>query len=178
MAGIPPIAGLSHIDLTVTDVSVSRAFYAEVLGFAQKDVTTTSAFTGVVLSRDDLPFTIGLNWCEAADGSAFDEMRTGMDHLPFLVPTRVHLEAWQERLRDHGVVFTPIVHVGSGDVLVFRDPDNIQLEFFPIIRGLTPSPGAAFADTPLGVVLRVRHRQLRRTTALGAPRRRSTTARP
>ena len=129
MGGMPPIAGLSHIDLTVTDVSVSRAFYTDVLGFTERDVTTTSTFTGVVLGRDDLSFTIGLNWCEAADDSAFDEMRTGLDHLSFLVSSRQDLEQWQETLQDHGVVFTPIVHVAAGDVLVFRDPDNIQLEF-------------------------------------------------
>ena len=127
---MPPIVGLSHIDLTVTDVSVSRAFYTDVLGFTERDVTTTSTFTGLVLGRDDLSFTIGLNWCEAADGSAFDEMRTGLDHLSFLVSSRQDLEAWEEALRDRGVVFTPIVHVAAGDVLVFRDPDNIQLEFF------------------------------------------------
>jgi glyoxylase I family protein len=136
VAGLPPIAGLSHIDLTVTDVSVSRAFYTEVLGFAETDVTTTPTFTGVVLGRDDLPFTIGLNCCEEADGTTFDEMRTGLDHISFLVSGRDHLEAWEETLRDRGVVFTPIVHVASGDVLVFRDPDNIQLEFF------SPSPAA------------------------------------
>jgi hypothetical protein len=39
---------------------------------------------------------------------------------------RDHLEAWEQTLRDHGVVFTPIVHVASGDVLGFCDPDNIQ----------------------------------------------------
>ena len=126
VAGVPSLAGLSHIDLTVTDVSVSRAFYTEVLGFVQRGVTTTSDFTGVVIGRNDLPFTIGLNWCAAADGTAFDEMRTGLDHLSFLVPSLDHLEAWQETLRDRGVVFTPIVHVAHGDVLVFRDPDNIS----------------------------------------------------
>ena len=126
----PPIAGLSHIDLTVTDVAVSSRVYTEVLGFVERDVTTTSTFTGVVLGRDDLSFTVGLNRCEAADGTAFDEMRTGLDHLSFLVLSRDHLEEWQKTLGDHGVVFRPIAHVASGDVLVFRDPDNIQLEFF------------------------------------------------
>ncbi len=130
VTGVPPIAGLSHVDLTVTDVAASRAFYTEVLGFTQREVTTTSTFTGVVLGRDDVSFTIGLNWCESADGTAFDEMRTGLDHLSFLVPGREDLELWEQRLRNHGVAFTPIVHAASGDVLVFRDPDNIQLEFY------------------------------------------------
>jgi catechol 2,3-dioxygenase-like lactoylglutathione lyase family enzyme len=134
MRRVPPIAGLSHVDLTVTDVDASRAFYTEVLGFATRDVTTTSTFTGVVVGRGDLSFTVGLNSCEAADGSVFDEMRTGLDHLSFLVSTREDLVAWQETLRDHDVVFTPIAQVPSGDVVVFRDPDNIQLEFF------APSP--------------------------------------
>ena len=40
---------------------------------------------------------------------------------------------WQAHLAHHGVRYTPVTPANSirgGAVLVFRDPDNIQLELF------------------------------------------------
>jgi hypothetical protein len=45
-------------------------------------------------------------------------------------PLRVELERWEERLRESQVTFTPIAETPIGSVIVFRDPDNIQLEFW------------------------------------------------
>ncbi|MDQ6910604.1 MAG: hypothetical protein M3Z84_07470, partial [Actinomycetota bacterium] len=56
------------------------------------------------------------------------------------VPRRADLEAWQVHLETHGVerreaaagasTQSPIADEAYGSVLVFRDPDNIQLELF------------------------------------------------
>jgi len=56
------------------------------------------------------------------------------------VPSRADLEAWQEHLEVNGVARvevadkpltqSPIADEPYGCVLVFRDPDNIQLELF------------------------------------------------
>jgi glyoxylase I family protein len=49
-----------------------------------------------------------------------------LDHLEFEVAGRNGLERWRERLTRLG-----IAHSGIKDHLItFRDPDNIQLEFF------------------------------------------------
>ena len=63
-----------------------------------------------------------------------------MDHVGLAVPTRADLEAWQAKLESVGVVRaeaadrpltqSPIADRPYGSVLVFRDPDNIQLEMF------------------------------------------------
>ncbi len=57
-----------------------------------------------------------------------------------MVPSRADLEAWQAHLEAAGVARaavadrpltqSPIADRPYGSVLVFRDPDNIQLEFF------------------------------------------------
>jgi glyoxylase I family protein len=63
----------------------------------------------------------------------FDETLIGLDHLAFRVATRADLDTWAERLAAAGVPASPIADSRSIDgaaVLVFRDPDNIQLEFF------------------------------------------------
>jgi glyoxylase I family protein len=57
-----------------------------------------------------------------------DELRAGLDHLSFLVPSRAELLRWQEHFGRHRVTYTPVVDASYGAVLVFRDPDNIQLE--------------------------------------------------
>jgi glyoxylase I family protein len=60
----------------------------------------------------------------------FDEFRTGLDHFAFGVATRAELENWQRELSSRGITFTPIAETPIGSVIVFRDPDNIQLEFW------------------------------------------------
>jgi len=60
----------------------------------------------------------------------FAEARTGLDHFGLAVPTRADLEAWQAHLQQLGVQHSPIADRPYGSVLVFRDPDNIQLELF------------------------------------------------
>ena len=64
---------------------------------------------------------------------AFDETRAGLDHLAFAVADRAELKAWAARLADAAVVHSPATAANSvpgAAVLVFRDPDNIQLELF------------------------------------------------
>ncbi len=74
--------------------------------------------------------TIGLEQHDATDGSAFDERRVGLDHLAFNVASREELDAWLARLDELGISHTGITEQEPWDVLVLRDPDNIQLEFF------------------------------------------------
>lgn len=63
-------------------------------------------------------------------GDAFSEFRTGMDHLAFSVADRAALEAWKARFEELGVGHSEIRPSAMGDVIVFRDPDNVQLEVY------------------------------------------------
>ena len=60
----------------------------------------------------------------------FDERRAGLDHVGFAVDNRGALDDWQARLADQGVEHSPVEDTASGSVLVFRDPDQIQLEMW------------------------------------------------
>jgi catechol 2,3-dioxygenase-like lactoylglutathione lyase family enzyme len=54
-------------------------------------------------------------------------------HVAFEVPDREELDAWASRLAAAAVVHSPIAPANSipgAAVLVFRDPNNIQLELF------------------------------------------------
>ena len=120
--------GLSHIILTVTDVERSRAFYGDLLGFAIKGHEAGSYFYfavgGVsiwVITHQQVP-----------PGDRFSEFRVGLDHLAFVAPSEAALRSLADKLIAAGVdtrgveTFAP-----SGNLYVaFRDPDNIQLEYW------------------------------------------------
>ena len=83
----------------------------------------------------------GTTACKSAWGSPSTGMaartrstsRAGLDHLAFAVADREELDAWAARLTDAAVVHSPVTAANSvpgAAVLVFRDPDNIQLELF------------------------------------------------
>jgi glyoxylase I family protein len=134
---VPKLHGISHIDLTVTDRDRSERFYTEVLGFevVERVDKPDSGFRLTDMSHPGLGNGICVRQPVPVDGAPFDELRAGLDHLSFRVASRAELERWQEHLERHGVTYTPIVDAPYGAVLVFRDPDNIQLE-------LMAEPGA------------------------------------
>ena len=123
------LSGISHLDLTVTDLDRSLAFYIDVLGFRMGRHFDRPRFRGAFITHPGLTHSIGLGCPDARDGSAFDEYRTGLDHLSLRVPSHAELRRWEQHFVAHHVPHTPIVLLPDGaGVLVFRDPDNIQLE--------------------------------------------------
>jgi catechol-2,3-dioxygenase len=65
-----------------------------------------------------------------AELGAFDERRVGLDHFAFRVRDRDELQSWAAHLEAAGVANTGIIDTGYGPTIVFRDPDNIQLEVY------------------------------------------------
>ena len=131
----PALAGIHHLGLTVRDAEASAAWYVAVLGFrrAGEFAAPDGSRRKVFLRHDGLRARIGLTEHRDAERDRFDETRIGLDHLAIAVPARADLDAWRTRLADAGVVHSAIVPANSipgAAVLVFRDPDNIQLELF------------------------------------------------
>lgn len=60
----------------------------------------------------------------------FDERRVGLDRLGFKVANRDELNRWVTHLDAKGVSHSGILDNGFGLTVVFRDPDNIQLDLF------------------------------------------------
>ncbi len=129
------IRGIHHLGLTVRDVDVSAAWYEEVLGFrwVGEFKAPGGARRKVFLRHDGLQARLGLTQHQHASQDAFDETRAGPDHLAFAVADREELDAWAARLADAAVLHSPVTAANSvpgAAVLVFRNPDNIQLELF------------------------------------------------
>ncbi|MEO6997721.1 MAG: VOC family protein [Terracoccus sp.] len=123
-------SGISHLDLSVSDVEASAAWYEQVLGLRRLRRVDLPERTMIVLLHEPAGLVIGLNEHSASRGGAFDERRAGLDHVGFGVATREDLDAWQARLAELGVEHSAAADTDTGAALVFRDPDHIQLEFW------------------------------------------------
>jgi glyoxylase I family protein len=84
---------------------------------------------------------------DVAGSGAFDERRIGLDHIAFQVADRDELQRWMAHLEAKGVAQSGIADMSYGPTLVFRDPDNIQLELF--VTSLAELAGRAIAEADL-----------------------------
>ena len=133
----PGITGINHFSATVTDLEASVAWYQRLFGldrlpvpFPHYDREDTGY--AVVLMDPRSGSIIGLHTNTANRGEAFDECRTGLDHIAFGVASRDELAAWVAKLDELGIQHTGIRDVKEPvafSTVVCRDPDNIQLEF-------------------------------------------------
>ena len=128
MTTVPDLLGIAHVDLTVRNPRGSARWYHEVLGLSiLEEHLEDNGHTMVLMQHPATRMTFCLGCHPRSPRDLFDERRTGLDHLSFLVVNRAELVAWQERLDALGVEHTPIEDVQYGHVLAFRDPDNIAL---------------------------------------------------
>ena len=127
---MPDIATINHVGVTVTDIERSTPWYTEVFGLTKLMEETHPDGTGyvVVLGKPDWSMCIGLHTHPTNANEPFSEARTGLDHIAFLVPDRADLDTWEGRLAELAVDHSPVNDQPGYSVLVFRDPDNIQLE--------------------------------------------------
>ena len=122
--------GLNHIILTIANTERSRRFYGDLLGFSitviaeDPDKSFFLTCGGVQFfffpSRQPLP------------DDRFSEFRIGLDHLSFTAPTKEALQELAHKLIAAGVDTKgaeQFIHTGNWYV-AFRDPDNIQLEYW------------------------------------------------
>jgi glyoxylase I family protein len=128
---MPEIQGIHHVALCVTDLEASTEWYQRVLGATpvMQGMELQPGHTITLLACGQL--MIGLHVDEKGEsGDRFSEFRVGLDHIGFGCASRTEVEEWAARLDELGVPHSGIQDVPYGHMLVFRDPDNIQLEFF------------------------------------------------
>jgi glyoxylase I family protein len=126
---ITPFPGLTHVAVTVTDLTASVEWYARLFDADPVLDEDTGPFHHTVFLVGTTLFGIHA-FPEGIHSESFDERRTGLDHIAFGVSDRDELEKWAARLDELGIAHSDIkdAHYGSG--LSFRDPDNIALELF------------------------------------------------
>jgi glyoxylase I family protein len=124
------LANLHHVALTVKDLEAAIPWYERVFGIKYQMDGPHEGGVGKLLADPEWRLIIVLHHHDANQRETFAESRTGLDHVGFMVPSRAALEAWQAHLEGLGVTQSPIADMPYGHILVFRDPDNIQLELF------------------------------------------------
>jgi glyoxylase I family protein len=124
------IAGGHHIALTVNDLDHSVKWYSDLLGMQVVFEGDDDTVRFKVLAHPGSGWVLGLRQYVGKPGGRFDEFRTGLDHFAFEVSNLDDLRLWERELQQRGVNFTPMAETPIGTVIVFRDPDNIQLEFW------------------------------------------------
>jgi glyoxylase I family protein len=118
--------GLAHATLTVSDIERTKKFYEDLFD------TTFEMDDEKVFSL----VTVGIpvwfvQWSKQKSGDRFDETRIGLDHIAFKLENVSVLEKIIERLKDMGVETKGFQKfAGKYPYVAFRDPDNIQTEFF------------------------------------------------
>jgi len=121
---------IHHLALTVTDLARAERFYTSLLGF-QKIMDLSE--TRVLLANSGgtiIALTTAPDPAQMPPNDRFNENRSGLDHMSFLVADHAALQDAIRLLDQHRVPHGEIKDVAGLKlyVLAFRDPDNIQLE--------------------------------------------------
>jgi glyoxylase I family protein len=128
MPTFPPI---SHVALTVRNLSVSVPWYEDLFDadpVLDEDTEPNFHHTVFMVGNGML---VGLHQhATPAPAEKFSEFRVGLDHVSFGCADRDELEKWAARLDELGVEHGGIKDASYGSGVSFRDPDGIALEFF------------------------------------------------
>lgn len=124
------IGAITHVALTVRDLSVSVPWYRQVTGADPVLDEDTGPFRHVVFALGETLFGLHEFPEKVDETAAFDPRRPGLDHVAFGVQDRAELDRWRDRLQQLGVRCGEVkdAHYGSG--LSFKDPDGLPLELF------------------------------------------------
>ena len=126
---------VSHVAVTVTDLSASVAWYRRLLRSDPVLDEDTGPFRHVIFALSG-GMLFGLHSfpegppATRSGASEFDARRVGLDHVAFACVDRDELADWEARLDGLDIAHGPIVDAHYGSGLSFRDPDHIALEFF------------------------------------------------
>ncbi len=118
------IKKIHHIKLTVRDLEISKIFYKSLPGF--QCVANYPDFVMFLAGN----FYLGLTTHQEKKAiDLFSEFNTGLDHFSFEVKSKQELESALGFFDKNKIPHGNIEKLSNGLLtLVFRDPDNIQLE--------------------------------------------------
>ncbi|WP_051800751.1 VOC family protein [Streptomyces sp. NRRL F-525] len=125
---MPELAGIHHVKMPVTDLDRSRDWYGRVLGFKvtyefQDADGVVRGVAGEVPGLGDSMLCLRVN-SQAAQGCQ------GFDPVSFAVRDRADVEAWAAHLDTLGVTHSPVIEASIGWLLVFNDPDGLDLHLY------------------------------------------------
>lgn len=124
--GGAPFTGLSHVQLVVSDVAASAAWYRQALGM--EGFAEDLALGYVALRHRPSRVVIVLTNGAAAGGPERAGGRGPLDHLAFAVADPESLAAWADHLTTVGIHHGGIVPEDGRPSLQLTDPDGTAIE--------------------------------------------------
>lgn len=138
-------SGVSHLRLTVTDITRSKAFYDQVFDWPvaidNSDRVgepgmreSPEEFYGGTVYQTPSGQLFGLRPVAPA-GQGFDSEHTGLDHVSFWVDSREELVAVEQRLESTGIRHGQVTDLPDSGlaILSFSDPDGVHLELTAVL---------------------------------------------
>ena len=126
--GGPEIIGVKGIKLPCTDLRASVRWYIEVLG-AEPFLEFPDAEDGVVRGVA-LRFPGGDATLALRESPAHAQGLSGFNNVVWRVRDRAAVESWIDRLDRAGVPHSPLIEATLGFMVVFSDPDGIELHLY------------------------------------------------
>jgi catechol 2,3-dioxygenase-like lactoylglutathione lyase family enzyme len=128
-AGPPPLSGIHHVKLPVTDLPRSRDWYVRVLGlavdreFRDEEGGPVKGVGGTVPGLDGTGFALREAPEPARGVSGFDPLALG-------VADRAAIDGWVAHLDALGIEHSPVIHATIGWLVALHDPDGIELRLY------------------------------------------------
>jgi catechol 2,3-dioxygenase-like lactoylglutathione lyase family enzyme len=128
----PALDGLFGVKLPVTDLARSLRWYQDVFGFEvylefPDDDGVVRGVGAHVAGLGDMAVALREN-PEVARGIA------GFDPVIWAVPDQSALEEWVAHLDALGIAHSPVIEASIGWLLVFHDPDGLEVHLYTRTR--------------------------------------------
>jgi len=136
---MPELKGISHVEFSVTDCDRAAAWWHDVMGFTEVHRARHDNFENRDLIHPT-GMSVAVKTHDAPLSLSFDERCVGLDHISFEIADRDEMQCWLTHLDAMGVAHSGIKETALGPLVVFRDPDKIQVELF-----VHPSPEQVMA---------------------------------
>jgi catechol 2,3-dioxygenase-like lactoylglutathione lyase family enzyme len=130
------MTGLSHVQLLVSDVGASAAWYTAALGLEPYAEDLDIGYVALRHRAAKAVFVLTTGSGDGGNGGGTGPTDSEMgskpdgvlDHLAFAVPDGAALHAWAAHLTEAGIAHPGVVLENGNPTLQLRDPDGIAIE--------------------------------------------------
>lgn len=122
------LVGIAGVKIPVTNLTRSRAWYEEVFGLRAmlEFPDDNGVVRGVGYDVPGVPDT----WIALRENPEVARGIAGFDPVIYAVEDRDAVEAWAARLDELGIPHSPVIDATLGWMLVFHDPDGIEIHLY------------------------------------------------
>ncbi|HEX2914000.1 MAG TPA: VOC family protein [Chloroflexia bacterium] len=126
----PKLCGLHHLKLPVSDISRSRDWYCEVLGFkVDIEFVEEGRLRGVALTHPGIEF-----WLALREEPERVDALSGFDPVALAVSTLSELEKWVTHLDRLGIEHGQVQGGHVGWLMSLKDPDGLEMRLYTLER--------------------------------------------